>query len=235
MYCSRVRARMRRHSSGPSISGMYQSEITMGMRASWSRSQASRPFCAPLTSYPPACAIALSWALDTGSSSTTRTEIALGILATFCCAPKIVDRGLCCLPYILESLPRTRHIARPARRFHLFEQRRQGPRADRGRGRLERVGGTLNRLRCGGSSRGLQCVETLRQSRDEGRQDAVDGLLRAGFLHAAAEAFHVDGGRRCRDRFRPSGGAGPALNDREQVVRLERLREVAAHPALQAP
>src|SRR6266581_256995 len=85
---------MRRHSSGPSISGMYQSEITMGMRASWSSSQASRPLKALLTSYPAAFASAPSWALDTASSSTTSTGIGLAILPAFHRRPKVIEGGL---------------------------------------------------------------------------------------------------------------------------------------------
>src|SRR5690349_17501206 len=58
---------------------MYQSEITTRKRDSFRASQASRPFWTTCAEYPAALASALSWALDTGSSSTTRTATWLGM------------------------------------------------------------------------------------------------------------------------------------------------------------
>src|SRR5213079_2020515 len=116
---------MRRHRSGPSISGMYQSEITMGTRANWSSSQASRPLSALLTSYPAAFASAPSWALDTASSSTTSTEIALAILPAFRRRPKVIERGLRLTAYLLKLVTRAGHVAVPRGALHVFEQRCQ--------------------------------------------------------------------------------------------------------------
>src|SRR5258705_71190 len=147
MYGSRVRARMRRHSSGPSISGMYQSEMMMGTRASWSSSHASRPLGALLTSYPAAFASAPSWALATGSSSTTSTGIALGIRLAFRRRPKIIERGLRLAAYLLKFVTRPGHIAVPRRALHVLEQGREVARTDRPGGRLERMCRALQRLR----------------------------------------------------------------------------------------
>src|SRR5216684_4507314 len=161
-YGSRVRARIRRHSSGPSISGMYQSEITMGTRASCSSSHASLPLGAPLTSYPAAFASAPSCALDTGSSSTTITEIRLGIRAAFRCRSNIVEHDLRLPPYVLELVSRA------------------------GRPR---------------------------------------------FLHGAPEGREIHRGR---GRSGGVGGLGaPPFDGAEQVVRLERLREIPGHPTRQ--
>src|SRR3989454_7352027 len=149
MYGSRVRARMRRHRSGPSISGMYQSEITMGTRATWSSSHASGPLGALLTSYPAAFASAPSWALATGSSSTTSTGIALGIRPAFRCRTKIVERGLRLAAYVLKFVTRPSHIAIPRRALHVLQQRGEVARADRPGGRLEGMRCPLQRLGLG--------------------------------------------------------------------------------------
>src|SRR3989442_8876862 len=144
---------MRRHSSGPSISGMYQSEITMGMRVSWSSSQDSRPLSALLTSYPAAFASAPSWALDTASSSTTSTGIALAILPAFRRRPKVIERGLRLAAYVLKFVTRPSHIAIPRRALHVLQQRGQAARADRPGGRLEGMRRPLQRLGPGGAGR----------------------------------------------------------------------------------
>src|SRR5712691_1312089 len=124
---------MRRHSSGPSISGMYQSEITMGTRAT------SRPLDALLTSYPAAFASAPSWALTTGSSSTTSTGIALGNRPAFRRRPKIVERGPRLAAHVLKFVTCPGQIAIPRRPLHLLEQRGEVARADRPGSRLERM------------------------------------------------------------------------------------------------
>src|SRR5213593_546839 len=178
---------MRRHSSGPSISGMYQSEITMGTRASWSSSQASRPFCALRTSHPAAFASAPSWALDTGSSSTTSTEIALAIHAAFHGRLQVVERGPRLSTYLLDFVTRAAQVAIACGALHFLEQLGEASRTDRPRRRLERMGRPLDRLgirvlhRCG------EGPEALWQRFDEGREDPVHRLGRPGFLHGATE------------------------------------------------
>src|SRR5689334_17221798 len=156
---------------------MYQSEITIGMRVSWSSSHASRPFAELLTSYPPARARAPNCALDTGSSSTTRTVIALGIVIAFRRIPKVFHRQPGRRLHPLQPGTRGRDVTVVAGRLHLLEQRGEVPRADRGGGRLERMGGALNRLGsailCGGHQR----LEPLRHRLHEGGDNAVHGLL----------------------------------------------------------
>src|SRR5438105_6482934 len=125
---------MRRHSSLPSISGMYQSEITMGMRASWSSSHASRPLGAVFTSYPAALASAPSWELDTASSSTTSTGIALAIPTAFHRGLKVCERRGRLGAHTLQLVTRPGHVAIAGRGFDLLQQRGQGARPD-GRGR----------------------------------------------------------------------------------------------------
>src|SRR3989475_12498766 len=159
---------MRRHSSGPSISGMYQSEITMGMRVSWSSSQASRPLSALLTSYPAAFASAPSWALDTASSSTTSTEIALAILPALRRRPKVIERGLRLTAYVLKFVTRPSHIAIPRGAFHVLEQRGQTARADRPGGRLEGMRRPLQRLGLGVAGGGREGIPALRHRRPQG-------------------------------------------------------------------
>src|SRR6266550_1187618 len=229
-YGSRVRARMRRHSSGPSISGMYQSEITMGTRASCSSSHASLPLGAPLTSYPAAFASAPSWALDTGSSSTTSTGIALGIRPTFRRRTKIIERRLRFTAHVLQSVTRPGQIAIPCRALHLLEQRGQMARADRPGGRFERMRRPLQRLGVGTARRRHDRIQALRQGCHESREDPIYRFGRPGLLHGTPKRREVYGG--CRR----SGGVGrlggPPFDGGEQVVRLERLREIAAHPAL---
>src|SRR6266850_545684 len=231
-YGSRVRARIRRHSSGPSISGMYQSEMMMGTRASWSSSHASRPLGALLTSYPAAFASAPSWALATGSSSTTSTGIALGIRPAFRCRTKIVERGLRLAAYVLKFVPRPSHVAIPRRALHVLQQRGEVARADRPRGRLERMRRPLQRLGLGTARRRHQGLQALRQGRHEGLEDPVHRFGRPRLLHGASEGREVYRGGPCR------GGVGrlgaPPFDGGEQVVRLERLREIATHPTLQA-
>src|ERR1041385_4023551 len=147
MYGSRVRARTRRHSSTPSISGMYQSEITIGMRASCSSSHASRPLWAVFTSYPAALARAPSCELETASSSTTSTGIALTIPAAFHRGLKVSERRGRLTAHPLQLVTRPGHVTRVGRGFDLLQQRGQGARADgRGRG-LEGMRRPLNRLR----------------------------------------------------------------------------------------
>src|SRR3989454_9857263 len=170
MYGSRVRARMRRHRSGPSISGMYQSEITMGTRATWSSSHASRPLGALLTSYPAAFASAPSWALDTASSSTTSTGIALAILPAFRRRPKVIERGLRLAAYVLKFVTRPSHIAIPRGALHVLEQRGQAARADRPGGRLEGMRRPLQRLGLGVAGGCGEGIPTLRHGRHEGVQ-----------------------------------------------------------------
>src|SRR2546422_5967207 len=191
MYGSRVRARMRRHRSGPSISGMYQSEITMGTRATWSSSHASRPLGALLTSYPAAFASAPSWALDTGSSSTTSTGIALGIRPTFRCRPKIIERSPRFAAYVLKFVTRPDHIAIPRRALHLLEQRGEVARADRPGGGLECVRRPLQRLGLGTARRRHECLQALRQGCHEGLEDPVNRFGRPRLLHGAPEAREV--------------------------------------------
>src|SRR5213595_526520 len=176
---------MRRHSSGPSISGMYQSEITMGTRANWSSSQASRPLSALLTSYPAAFASAPSWALDTASSSTTSTGIALAILPAFRRRPKVIERGLRLAAYVLKLVTRPSHIAIPRGALHVFEQRGQTARADRPGGRLEGMRRPLQRLGLG--------IQALRHGRHEGLEDPVNRLGCPRLLHGAPEGREVDG------------------------------------------
>src|SRR3989454_6660221 len=159
---------MRRHSSGPSISGMYQSEITMGTRASWSSSQASRPLSALLTSYPAAFASAPSWALDTASSSTTSTGIALAILPAFRRRPKVIERGLRLAAYVLKFVTRPSHIAFPRGALHVLEQRGQAARADRPGGRLEGMRRPLQRLGLGVAGGCGEGIQTLRHGRPRG-------------------------------------------------------------------
>src|SRR5213593_32613 len=192
-YGSRVRARIRRHSSGPSISGMYQSEITIGTRASCSSSHASLPLEAPLTSYPAAFASAPSWALDTGSSSTTITEIRLGIPPAFRRRPKIVERGPRLAAYVAKFVTRAGQIAIPRRALHVFEQRGEMARADRSRCGLEGMRRPLQRLGLGAAGRGHECLQALRQGGHERLEDPVHGLGRARFLHGATEAREVNG------------------------------------------
>src|ERR1051326_1906330 len=110
MYGSRVRARTRRHSSTPSISGMYQSEITIGMRASCSSSHASRPLWAVFTSYPAALARAPSCELETASSSTTSTGIALTIPAAFHRGLKVSERRGRLTAHPLQLVTRPGHV-----------------------------------------------------------------------------------------------------------------------------
>src|SRR6266581_4324336 len=183
---------MRRHSSGPSISGMYQSEMTMGTRATWSSSHASRPLGALLTSYPAAFASAPSWALDTESSSTTITEIRLAILAAFRRRPKIVERGPRLASYVLKFVTRAGQIAIPRRALHVFEQRGEMARADRPRCGLEGMRRPLQRLGLGTAGRGPERLQPLRQGGHEGLEDPVHRLGRARFLHSATEAREVD-------------------------------------------
>src|SRR5438270_10616555 len=137
---------MRRHSSLPSISGMYQSEITMGMRASWSSSHASRPLGAVFTSYPAALASAPSCELDTASSSTTSTGIALTIPTAFHRCLKVVERRLRFAAHLLQLVARPHHVATPGRGFDLIQQGGEATGADGGSRRLERVRRALNRL-----------------------------------------------------------------------------------------
>src|SRR5213076_2617830 len=192
-YGSRVRARIRRHSSGPSISGMYQSEITMGTRANWSSSQASRPLSALLTSYPAAFASAPSWALDTASSSTTSTGIALAILPAFRRRPKVIERGLRFAAYVLKLVTRPSHIAIPRGALHVLQQRCQTARADRPRGRLEGMRRPLQRLGLGVASGCGQGTQALRHGRHEGLEDPVNRLGCPRLLHGAPEGREVDG------------------------------------------
>src|SRR2546426_512630 len=231
-YGSRVRARIRRHSSGPSISGMYQSEITIGTRASCSSSHASLPLGALLTSYPAAFASAPSWALTTGSSSTTSTEIRLTILAAFRRRPKIVERGPRLAAYMLKFVTRPGQIAIPRRPLHLLEQRGEVARADRPGGRLERMRRPVQRLGLGTARRRHECLQALRQGCHEGLEDPVHRFARPRLHHGPTERREVY--RRCR-RSGAVGrlGASP-FDGGEQVVRLERLRKVTAHPALEA-
>src|SRR5213592_3545114 len=165
---------MRRHSSGPSISGMYQSEITRGMRVSWSSFQASRPLSSLLTSYPAAFASAPSWALDTASSSTTSTEIALAILPAFRRRPKVIERGLRLTAYLLKLVTRAGHVAVSGCALHVLEQRRQTARADRPGGRLEGMRGPLQRLGLGVAGRRGEGIQALRHGRHEGLEDPVN-------------------------------------------------------------
>src|ERR1043166_5687358 len=145
MYGSRVRARTRRHSSTPSISGMYQSEITIGMRASCSSSHASRPLWAVFTSYPAALARAPSCELETASSSTTSTGIALTIPAAFHRGLKVSERRGRLTAHPLQLVTRPGHVTR----------------VGRGRG-LEGMRRPLNRLGRIPVRRGDQRVEALR-------------------------------------------------------------------------
>src|SRR5437870_13005391 len=218
---------MWRHSSGPSISGMYQSEITMGMRVSWSSSQASRPLSALLTSYPAAFASAPSWALDTASSSTTSTEIALAILPAFRRRPKVIERGLRLTAYVLKLVTCPGQIAIPRRALHVLEQRGEVARADRSRGRLERMRRPLQRLGVGAAGRRHERFQTLRQGGHEGLEDPVHRLARPRFLHGATEGREVN--RRRRRRRGVSRLGAPPFDGGKQVVSLEWLREVAAH------
>src|SRR3989442_10814344 len=165
---------MRRHSSGPSISGMYQSEITMGMRVSWSSSQDSRPLSALLTSYPAAFASAPSWALDTASSSTTSTGIALAILPAFRRRPKVIERGLRLAAYVLKLVTRPSQIAIPRRALHVLEQRGQTARADRPGSRLEGMPRPLQRLGPGAPGARGEGIQALRHGRPEGPRDPVN-------------------------------------------------------------
>src|SRR5216684_749047 len=178
---------MRRHSSGPSISGMYQSEITMGTRANWSSSHASRPLGALLTSYPAAFARAPSWALATGSSSTTSTGIALGICLAFRVRPKIVERGPRLAAYVLKLVARPGQIAIPRRALHLLEQRGEVARADRPGGRLERMRRPLQRLGLGPARRRYERFQALGQDCHEGLEDPVHRLGRTRLLHGPPE------------------------------------------------
>src|SRR5437870_8009357 len=186
-YGSRVRARMRRHSSGPSISGMYQSEITMGTRANLSSSHASRPLYALLTSYPAAVASAPSWALDTGSSSTTSTEIRLGIPAAFRRRPQIVERGLCLAAYALKLVTRCGQIAVPRRPLHVLEQRGAAARADGPGIRPERMRRPLQRVGLGAGRCSHERLQALRQRGHAGLEDPVHRLGGPRFLHGAPE------------------------------------------------
>src|SRR3989475_8685460 len=223
---------MRRHSSGPSISGMYQSEITMGMRVSWSSSQASRPLSALLTSYPAAFASAPSWALDPASSSTTSTGIALAILPAFRRRPKVIERGLRLAAYVLKFVTRPSHIAIPRGALHVLEQRGQAARADRPGGRLEGMRRPLQRLGLGVAGGSGEGVQALRHGRHEGLEDPVHRLGRPRLFHGPPEGREVYG------RWRRGAGVGrvgtPPFDDGEQVVRFERLRGITSHPALQS-
>src|SRR5256712_2257330 len=187
MYGSRVRARMRRHRSGPSISGMYQSEITMGTRATWSSSHASRPLGALLTSYPAAFASAPSWALDTASSSTTSTGIALAILPAFRRRPKVIERGLRLTAYLLKLVTRASHVAVSGCALHVFEQRGQTARADRPGGRFECVRRPLQRLGLGAAGRRGEGIQALWHGRPEGIEDPVHPLRRPPLLPGGPE------------------------------------------------
>src|SRR2546427_7360852 len=191
-YGSRVRARIRRHSSGPSISGIYQSEFTIGTRASCSSSHASLPLGAPLTSYPAAFASAPSWALDTGSSSTTITEIRLGIPAAFRGRSNIVERGLRLAAYVLKFVTRTGQVATVCCALHLLEQGGQVAGADRPRGRLEGMRRALQRLGLGVGCRGHERLQALRQGGDEGLKDPVHRVGCSRFLHGATEGREVN-------------------------------------------
>src|ERR1044071_6504168 len=109
---------------------MYQSEITIGMRASCSSSHASRPLWAVFTSYPAALARAPSCELETASSSTTSTGIALTIPAAFHGVRKEGEpRGPLPAPP-LQLVPPPGHVPRVGRGFDLLQQRGQGARAD---------------------------------------------------------------------------------------------------------
>src|SRR2546425_9610374 len=227
-YGSRVRARIRRHSSGPSISGMYQSEITMGTRASCSSSHASLPLGAPLTSYPAAFASAPSWALATGSSSTTITEIRLGIPAAFRGRSNIVERGLRLAAYVLKFVTRTGQVATVCCALHLLEQGGQVAGADRPRGRLEGMRRALQRLGLGVGCRGHERLQALRQGGDEGLKDPVHRVGCSRFLHGATEGRSVN-------RRGPRGGrvdrrGTPPLDRGDQVVGFERLRQIPHQP-----
>src|SRR2546428_7048973 len=191
-YGSRVRARIRRHSSGPSISGMYQSEITMGTRASWRSSHASRPLGALCTSYPAAFASAPSWALDTGSSSTTITEIRLGIPTAFRGRSNVIECGLRLAAYVLKFLTRTGQVASVCCALHLLEQGGEVAGADRPRGRLESVRRPLQRLGLGAAGRGHERLQALRQGGHEGLEDPVHGIGRPRFLHGTTESREID-------------------------------------------
>src|SRR6184192_1251570 len=152
---------MRRHSSGPSISGMYQSEITMGMRASWSSSHASRPLKAVLTSLPAALASAPSCELDTASSSTTSTGIALAIPRAFRRCLKVVERSPRLAAHVLQLVTRSGDVATQGRGFDLVQEGGEATGADGGGRRLEGVGRPLNRLGRARARRRGQRVEAL--------------------------------------------------------------------------
>ena len=105
-------------------------------------------------------------------------------------------------------------------------------RAD-GRGRrLERVGRPFDRLGGVAGGRRGQRVEPLRQRLDEGREDPIDRFGRARFFHGAAERGDIHR-RRCR-RGRLGAVGAAAFDHREQLVGLERLREIAGHAPRQA-
>src|SRR3989441_1930259 len=227
-YGSRVRARIRRHSSGPSISGMYQSEITMGTRASCSSSHASLPLGAPLTSYPAAFASAPSWALDTGSSSTTITEIRLGIRAAFRGRSNIVEHDLRLPLYVLELVSRAGHVATLRGTLRFLQQGGEVACADRPRSRLERMRRPLQRLGVGATRRCCERLEPLRQGGHEGLENPIHRFGRPRFLHGAPE------GRESHRRRGRGGGVGglggPPLRGGEQGRRPERPRGAPPHP-----
>src|SRR5438876_7752261 len=191
-YGSRVRARMRRHSSGPSISGMYQSEITMGTRASCSSSHASRPLGALCTSYPAAFASAPSWALDTGSSSTTITEIRLGIPTAFRGRSNVIECGLRLAAYVLKFVARTGQVATLCCALHLLEQGGEVAGADRPSGRLEGMRRPMQRLGLRAARGRHERLQALRQGGHEGLEDPVHGIGRPRFLHGATESREVN-------------------------------------------
>src|ERR687891_967514 len=114
MYCSLYRARTRRHSSVPSISGMDQSDTTMGICTVWSRVHASFPSGATVTAYPSPLRAALRCRRVTGSSSAIRT-------CTCGCALEVLQDGLHLTREPREVAPGAFHGAIACRSFHLLK------------------------------------------------------------------------------------------------------------------
>src|SRR5947199_5279268 len=146
-----------------------------------------------MTSYPAAFASAPSWALDTASSSTTSTGIALAILPAFRRRPKVIERGLRLAAYVLKFVTRPSHIAIPRRALHVVEQRGQTARADRPGSRPEGMRRPLQRLGVGAAGRRGQGIQALRHGRHEGLEDPVNRFGRPRFFHGPPDGREVDG------------------------------------------
>src|SRR3989442_10702467 len=209
---------MRRHNSAPSISGMDQSEMTTADWRVRNTLQASAPLVVAVTSYPSPLSAAFRYRPATGSSSTRRTCMGGSAVTQV-----VEDRRHLAFQRREFPLDVLEH-ALPGGALDFREQQCEPARADGARRRLERVRGAPDRLGIPRPSGRLERREALGRGLGEHPHDPVHRFFGSSLTHGAAEALQVDGRRRRRRTVRAP------FDEREQLVRLERLGEVPAHP-----